>query len=240
MQQHHIDYGLQGKGQPRLGTMVREAWQLSLRPNLRYAGLALLWYGVMFCGVFKAVPWLEAQGMELQKAMDLTVLALVLLLAPVVAALELMGMKQALGQSISGQELWQCMRLWSRLALLAVLVSMVVSLGFLLLVLPAIYLYVSLSLANLVMIGARATPLQSMAWSLRAAYHHWWTIFGVMVVAGIAFVIAGVTFGVALPWLAPFAFILRGILFRELFGLRSAAVPPQTPSTDADDSRFVA
>lgn len=239
MQQHHVDYGLQGKGQPRLGAMVREAWQLSLRPNFRYAGLALLWYGVMFYGVFKAVPWLEAQGMELQKAMDLTVLGLVVILAPVVAALELMGMKQALGQPVSGQELWQCMGLWGRLALLAVLVSMVVSLGFLLLVLPAIYLYASLSLANLVMIGGRATPLQSMAWSLRAAYHHWWTVFGVMVVVGIAFVIAGVTFGVALPWLAPFAFILRGILFRELFGLHPAAAQ-HAPATDTDDSSFVA
>ncbi len=69
--QQHVDYGLQGKGQPRLGAMVREAWQLSLRPNFRYAGLALLWYVVMFYGVFKAVPWLEAQGMELQKAMEL-------------------------------------------------------------------------------------------------------------------------------------------------------------------------
>ncbi|MBQ1782802.1 MAG: hypothetical protein II007_04030 [Gammaproteobacteria bacterium] len=239
MQQHHIDYGLQGKGQPRLGAMVREAWQLSLRPNFRYAGLALLWYVVMFYGVFKAVPWLEGQGMELQKAMDLAVLGLVVILAPVVAALELMGMKQALGQPISGRELWQCTRLWGRLALLAVLVSMVVSLGFLLLVLPAIYLYASLSLANLVMIGGRASSLQSMVWSLRAAYHHWWTVFGVMLVVGAAFVIAAATFGVALVWLAPFTFILRGILFRELFGLRTAE-PENAPSTATDDSRFVA
>lgn len=238
MQQHHLDHGLQGKGRPQLGAMVREAWQLSLRPNFRYAGLALVWYVSMYFGVFELVPWLELRGIALQQAMDIAVLGLVVVLAPVVAALELMGLKQALGQPVTGLELSQCMRLWGRLALLAVLISLVVSLGFVLLVLPAIYLYVSLSLANLIMIGARATPLQSMAWAIRAAYHHWWTLCAVLLVVAVAFVVAGLTFGVTLVWLAPFAFILRGILFRELFGLQAAA--PAPASTVSDDSNFVA
>ncbi|MBP7547955.1 MAG: hypothetical protein KA754_08390, partial [Corallincola sp.] len=146
--------------------------------------------------MFELVPWLELRGIALQQAMDIAVLGLVVVLAPVVAALELMGLKQALGQPVTGLELSQCMRLWGRLALLAVLISLVVSLGFVLLVLPAIYLYVSLSLANLIMIGARATPLQSMAWAIRAAYHHWWPLCAVLLVVAVAFVVAGLTFGV--------------------------------------------
>lgn len=239
MQQHHLDHGLQGKGRPQLGAMVREAWQLSLRPNLLFFCLVMIMSLLFYVAFEWGTKALDARGLEREQAVALVMMIAVMMVSPLTAMLELMGVKIAMGDQITRQDLQVCIRAWPRLVLLTLTILIVVDLGLALWVAPGIYLIVSLSLANLVLVIFGASPLQAAIWAIRVAHHHWWVVGGVMALAALALTIGSMGFGLGLIWLAPFAFILRGILFRELFGLQSSASQPVS-TTVSDDSNFVA
>ena len=241
MRQQQLKFGLEGKSQLRLGAMVNEAWQLSRRPNPWFILLALLWFVIIYGGVTQLPELLMAQGLEQQQAKNLAALLATMIAAPISASLDVMGLKVALGQRADSLTLRQCVAQSWRIITLTLLFSLLVDLG-LTLLLPGLFLLICSSLSNLVLLYFGANPFNALVWTIRAVFYRFSVVAGVLLGGAFAMALGAMSFGVLLIWLAPFAMILRGILFRELFGISAQGAEPSahqaTVSRPVGDNYF--
>lgn len=237
MRQQQLRFGLEGKSQLRLGAMVREAWALSRQPSPWFALLTLAWLLIIYGCVDQLPALLMARGMADNQAQGLAALLATIISAPVSASLDVMGLKMALGQRVDGRELRQCVARSGRIIALALLFTLLVDLG-LQLLLPGIFLLVCASLSNLVLIYFSANPFNALLWTIRAGFFRFGALALVLLIGALAMALGVMSFGLLLIWLAPFAMILRGILFRELFGVAADKQQQPTVERAAGDSHF--
>ena len=91
--------------------------------------------------------------------------------------------------------------------------------GFVLLVLPGIYLAVAYSLALPLLVEKEMGIWQALEISRRAVTHCWLRCWGLMLVATLVAIIGGgFTFGIGLIWFMPLAALSFGVLYRNVFG----------------------
>ena len=237
MRQQQLKFGLEGKSQLHLGAMVREAWLRSRQPSPWFALLTLLWLMIIYGCVDQLPALLVVRGMTDNQAQALAALLATIISAPVSATLDVMGLKIALGQRIDGGELRQCVVRSGRIIALALLFTLLVDLG-LQLLLPGIFLLICASISNLVLIYFSANPFNALLWTIRAAFFRFGAVALVLLLGALAMALGILSFGLLLIWLAPFAMILRGILFRELFGVVAEKQQQPTVERAAGDSHF--
>ena len=91
--------------------------------------------------------------------------------------------------------------------------------GFLLLVLPGIYLLVSYQIAMPLAVDKKLGPWEALETSRKIIGHRWFTVFGFNIVAMILVALSSLLFGIPLIWTVPMLVIAYGILYRNLAGL---------------------
>jgi phage FluMu protein Com len=104
-----------------------------------------------------------------------------------------------------------------KLLMLFVMQLIVIALGLLFLVVPGIYLMVTLSFSPLLVLDKGMWPWEAMLDSRRVSHANCVNIFLIYLIAKIMFYAAGILFLVGLFWMLPFVFILYGIMYRRLF-----------------------
>jgi hypothetical protein len=105
------------------------------------------------------------------------------------------------------------------LFVMMLLYGVLVCAGFLLLVVPGIYLALGYVLA-LPLMAERGTGVwESLETSRKAIHQQWFTVLAVVLVAGVVVGVGGVlTLGIGLIWLWPWGTMVFAILYREIFG----------------------
>jgi len=134
------------------------------------------------------------------------------------AGLLFMGMRQAAGKSISWQMIFNGFSGAAQIILAALLQFILVSLGFLLLVLPGIYLVVGYALTIPLIIDKGLSPWQAMEMSRKAIHKIWWKMAGLFVVVGLILLVSLLALGIGLIWTWPMFIVLAGVVYRHIFG----------------------
>jgi hypothetical protein len=100
--------------------------------------------------------------------------------APILGATLLCQRASAQGQpSFMRTEFAQALRLLPQIAAVLLLAGLAILLGFILLVLPGLYLCVALSLATPALLLAHKGPIDAMKFSLHLIHGHWWRTAGI-------------------------------------------------------------
>jgi len=97
------------------------------------------------------------------------------------------------------------------------LMSLLITSGFLLFVLPGIYLAVGYSLTLPVIMDKRVGPWQAMEMSRRAVHKKWWQVFGAYLIMYLIYVLSLIPFGIGMIWTVPMFFTLTAVIYRTLF-----------------------
>lgn len=108
---------------------------------------------------------------------------------------------------------------FGRLALTYLLMVVMLLIGFLLLVLPGIYLLVSYQLAMPLAVDKKLGPWEALEASRKIIGHSWFTVFGFNIVAMIIITLSFLLFGIPLIWTVPMLVLAYGILYRKVAGL---------------------
>ncbi len=103
------------------------------------------------------------------------------------------------------------------------LMVLLTALGFVLLILPGIYLAIAYSLATPLVIERGLGVWEALETSRKAITNHWFKVFGLGLLASLA---AGlgivVTLGIGVVWAMPFFFMVYGVLYNRIFGYSGA------------------
>jgi hypothetical protein len=135
------------------------------------------------------------------------------------AGLLLMGIRKVADQPIAWNMVFRGFSTAGKIIVATILQSLLVGIGFLLLVLPGIYLAIGYAMTIPLIIDRRMSPWQAMEASRQAIHRQWWKVAGIFLIMTLLLNLSMVPAGIGLIWTWPMFIILAGVVYRSLFGI---------------------
>jgi len=237
-----IEQSLQGQYSIDVPSVLKEAWQLTLRSRISI-NLGLLFTLVL--GIVVSFMVSNTMGgieevIKDPQATTLLNIVVTMVIYPFLVGVEMMGIFHAVGIKTKSNLIFSFLRRGSWVAICALLTSILVMLGMQLFLLPGIYMAVALSLALPLVVEKRLSPIKAIIISVQATRFQWFKLFTIytllivalflsiipmVILAESSLSIVGVMFFIfALTFIAPLFYNVKGILYREIFGMQIHAV----------------
>lgn len=210
-----LENGIAGNYDFTIGDIIGTAWAKT-QGNKGKIWLAILLYVLATIAVIAVASVLlfivPLFGVLLSSALQFAVLT------PVTAGLYLLGIKIAANQNVSGASIFDYFdKIWS-LLLTMILMSIMIAIGFALLILPGIYLAVAYAMALPLVIDKNLSPWDAMEASRKAVSKHWFKVLGLYIVILLIMWLSAIPVGIGLIWTLPLAVVLYGVLYTTMFG----------------------
>ncbi|RLA46425.1 MAG: hypothetical protein DRR06_05110 [Gammaproteobacteria bacterium] len=138
---------------------------------------------------------------------------------PFMAGIIMLGVRRSVDLPISVNEAFAYFAYVLPLVVAAILMSILMTLGFILLVIPGIYLSVAYLFTVPLIVEKNMEAWQAMETSRKTVTRHWFKFFGLMIVMGVIVLVSALPFGIGLIWTYPMLVIALGILYRDIFGV---------------------
>lgn len=250
----NIESAVKGDFKINVQAILKEAWgksplsRLSINSGLLFIfslAITLAYLVSNYLGGIDAVLADENSSMILN-------IIVTLFIWPFLAGIEMMGVFNAVGIKIQPKLIFAFLKQGSWVAICALLTSLLISIGLQLLILPGVFLAVVLSLTIPLLIDKKLSPIQAIILSVKALRFHWFKIFYLYLIllfllvlilmplallAQTSFSIIGVViFFFGLSYLAPLYYNVKGILYREIFGLQLESVDINTLHKNHDSN----
>jgi len=206
-----------------IGGALREAWSRTKGAKGSFWAFSAIMYLVLLivvAGVTIVSNIFSASGnVLLAEVGSFTMQSVVDLIAMLFSAgLLYMGIKRAVGQKITWRLGFTAFSFTGKIIVASVLQFVMVMIGYLLLILPGIYLSVGYAMTLPLIIDRGMSPWQAMEASRKAVHKVWWRVFGLYIVVSLLFALALVPLFLGVIWAWPMLFILAGVVYRHLFG----------------------
>lgn len=104
------------------------------------------------------------------------------------------------------------------LLLAGVLTSLMTHVGTMLLIIPGIYISVSLIFVPALIVDRNLGPLEAIATAVKTVHRRWFTVFGSLFVASLGLIVSLIPLGIGLIWTGPWFLLVQAVLYRSLFG----------------------
>ena len=249
-----VEQAEQGNYQLDTKAIFSEAWQYTLKARVSIMlGLCF----ALFLGMivsYSARNYLG--GMEVvfedpQAGMILNILVTVVIW-PFLAGVEMMGVFHAVGMKTHVGLVFSFLKRGSWVAVCALLTSSLISIGFQLLIFPGVFLAVVLSLTIPLVVEKQMTPMKAIVLSVKALRFKWWQLTSIymlliMCLLALLFPVALladsaiaplsiILFIFGMTYLAPFYYNVKGILYREIFGVKIATNTSNNSESNQSDN----
>jgi hypothetical protein len=139
--------------------------------------------------------------------------------APLYGGISMAGILIARGDSseVNFSLLTRYLPQMGSLALVAFLYNLATTIGFLFLILPGIYLSVTLIFAWPLVIDKKQKPVEALLFSLRETNRNFLQVFLAMIACFFINLIGALLLGVGLIWTIPMTTIANGLLYEKIF-----------------------
>ncbi|MGB5856677.1 MAG: hypothetical protein WBH20_15635 [Oceanisphaera sp.] len=211
--------------------IFQEAWQ---RINGAKMPMLLAAIGVTGCWLVlnQLLVSVTGDSEEVSWQFSLLGLAISMVMAPMSAALDMMGVHRAVDKPIRPNQIFDYFRFLLPLALTSLLMGIISSL-FLpvgqmlglpvaLSLLPTLILSVALMFTFPLILDKGLTPIQAITTSLRLFSRQWLALLSVHLLLALLFMAAIFTLGIGLVWAVPMYITVKGILYREACGVEGS------------------
>lgn len=217
-----VEKALAGNYTLEIGAVLSEAWAKT-KGSKGTIWLAFLLILLIMIPA-SIVPPLVAAVFDGSGAMSLLVtlvvqLAINLLMLPIMAGMWMIGIKRAVGVPVGASEIFAYFGKTGALFLCMLLMYLLVLVGFLLLILPGIYLLVAFGMAMPLIVEKNMGVWEALQTSRKAMTHQWFTFFGLGLVLMVIYLLGALfTLGIGLIWIIPLLFLVAGVVYRTVFG----------------------
>ena len=236
----NIESALKGDYQIDVKAILTEAWQQTLKSRLAInVGLLfslLLGMLVSFL-VSHYLGGIEAVLADPEAGMLLNVVVTIAIW-PFIGGVEMMGVLHAVGMKTDVKMTFAFLKRASWVVLCALFTSVLISLGIQLFILPGIFLAVTLSLTIPLVIEKKMTPMKAIILSIQTLRFKFLSLFYIYSLLLISLVLLflplalliessfaplGIMISlIGISFLAPLFYNVKGILYREIFGISLA------------------
>ncbi|MGB3223643.1 MAG: hypothetical protein WBB23_12645 [Desulforhopalus sp.] len=206
-----------------IGNLIREAWEKTKgAKGIIWAGSAIMYLVILVTvagGAFlfpTDVGEIATLTQAIGNALFQTVTDLLSILFT--AGLFLMGIKRAAGETIHWKMIFKGFSCAGKIIVTTILQFILISIGFLLLILPGIYLIVGYTMTIPLIIDKGLSPWQAMETSRKAVHKIWWKVLGIFCIMVLIFIVSFIPLGIGLIWTWPMFIILIGVMYQQLFG----------------------
>ena len=154
--------------------------------------------------------------------------------APIYAGVCLMAMSHAAGLSTKLRHIGKGLQ-FTVPVIVATLITLLMQ-GLAGMILPFLSIYISLAFSNstLLICEKRIPPIQALFLSMRAVNKKLLTLAGIYLVVMVMFFIAAVFYGIGLIFVLPFLFHVKGIVYRNMFGIKLRIVTEHRSDDDSE------
>ncbi len=218
--QGSLESALAGDYDFSIGELLGEAWRRTDGVKMPI-NIGLSIYFVVYLFAALLVPFaLSGFTLTMEPAAQLTGTLLNMLIGyPLMAGVMMMGVFHAAGRPVTVAMTWQYLPKMLPIFFLMLVMMLLVMLGFVLLVLPGIYLSIAYMFAMLLVIDHGMGVWEALETSRKAVTAHWFKVFGVMLVMGLVIFVSMLPLGIGLIWTIPMCYVLMGLLYQRIFGL---------------------
>lgn len=225
-----IEKAISGDYEFSIGEVISEAWART-RGSKWTIHLAFLYAFLVMMGLMIAFAFLSTLLIEVTQAPSGNValslimqLGLNLIMLPMMAGIMILGIKRSVDAPIRAGSVFDYFSKMIPLLLTMILMSIMIIIGFMLLILPGIYLSVAYYMAIPLMAEKGMSPWQALETSRKAITRRWFSVFAFFIILSIMVFISAIPLGLGLIWTMPLMIIAFGILYRNMFGVKAKTV----------------
>lgn len=206
-----------------IGELLKEAWQKTRGAKASIWGGVVAMYAIVLTVSFGGT----AASQAFYKGGDPTLLVGVSSGLQLVSSwlsmlmtggIMLIGVRRALEQRVSWRMVFAGFSKALSMTMAIILQSVLIVIGFILLVLPGIYLSVGYALTLPLILDKGMGPWEALEASRKAIHKKWWAVFGLYLVMLLISMVAAIPLGLGLLWVIPMYFVLIGVLYVRFFG----------------------
>ena len=207
-----------------VGWVVRESWEKvkGIKASI-WAGSALMYLAliVIIAGGAFLLPDPD-MGPESAGVTAYLLSALFQVVTEVVSMLFIggllfMGIRHVAGDKVSWKMIFHGFSFTGKIIVVSILQFILVTLGFLLLILPGIYLVVGYAMAIPLIVDKNLSPWEALETSRKAVHKVWWKVAALYIVMSLIFVVAAIPLGIGLIWAWPMIMVAAGVVYHRLF-----------------------
>lgn len=210
-----LEDALAGRYDFDIGQVMNEAWGLTRGMKASFWGAAIIIYAIFF------VLALVAASLAGKSAITQFLPSLVLgILGPVLfIGLVMIGVRRAAGLPVSFATAFSCFDRAGTVLLASLLTTLLTYVGFVLILIPGIYLAIAYCMTLPLIADRRLQPWPAIETSRKAVSKRWFQFFLLMLVVGLVIFVSAIPLGIGVIWTAPWAINVVGVVYRRTFGV---------------------
>ena len=233
-----LESAVKGEYTIDISAVLKEAWKKTQQSRMAInSGLLFVFsLGVLVSYFVSEYFGGIEQAMQKPQTLLLIQTLVSLVIWPFLAGVEMMGVFHAVGLKTETNLIFSFLKRASMVVVCGLFTSVLVSVGIQLFILPGIFLAVIFSLTIPLVVEKRLSPIKAMIISVQSLRFQWLKLFLVyfiltviLAISLLPLIILGnsnlviigiVLFFFCLSYLAPLFYNVKGILYREIFGLK--------------------
>ncbi|MCG9544826.1 MULTISPECIES: hypothetical protein [Vibrio] len=245
-----INRALSGDYELKATAVFQEAWKhtishfLSFSPAivaLMFVQLAIFYIALKLqlgdpAVILDAVIDPEAFTPQIVESIFIANFSYEVISAPIYAGICLMAMSHAAGLQTKVRHIGKGLQ-FTVPVILVTLFSLMLQ-GIAGMILPFLSIYFSLAFSHSILLicDKKVPPMQSLLLSLRAVNKKIFTVASIYLLVMLMFIVAAMMYGIGLIFVLPFFFHVKGILYREMFGIKLKVIASEHPKSDDDNN----
>ena len=136
---------------------------------------------------------------------------------PILIGVMFLGIKKAREETLNIPSIFDYFGMIIPIMLAYVAMTIIITIGFVLLIIPGIYLAVSYAFVYTLIVDKGLDIWEAMELSRKTVTEQWFKFFGLSILSGIIIVISAIPLGIGLIWSIPMTYIAYGLLYHRLF-----------------------
>jgi len=223
-----IEKGIAGEYKFTISEVLSEAWEKTAGAKGSFMLAFAIYFGIsiglsIVAQIFMAIIISSTGNNETAVIIFSIIQQLVfnLILLPIGMGMFILGLRRSANASLQPGSIMGYYSHALRLFGTMLLMYFIVMIGFILFVIPGIYLMVAYYMAMPLVVEKGLSPWQALEVSRKTISKRWFTMFFFMIVITLIAVVAMIPLGIGLIWAAPMMLIAYGIIYRNMFGIRS-------------------
>ncbi len=139
-------------------------------------------------------------------------------LMPLMAGIIMLAINHSRGEEIEYRSIFNYYHLTGTLSFAAILIYIMTVIGFILLILPGIYLSIAYVFTLPLIVDKNMTVWEAMEFSRKSVTKHWFKVFGLLFLLSLMMAVGTLALGIGLIWAVPLMFVtLYGLLYPLIF-----------------------